>query len=55
MPALLIISAIVVYELVVRFLPTQKNWSLIDLFKRSFDQLIPNYKSDDFPFGKHQQ
>lgn len=53
MPTLLILIVVIVYEFAVRFLPTHQNWSLIDFFKRSFDRIIPNYKTEDFPLKKH--
>jgi hypothetical protein len=41
------------YEFLVRNIPTTRNLSLIDLLKRLADKISPNYHKDDFPMKKH--
>lgn len=44
---------LLIYEYIVRSIPTKFNCSLVDIFKRLIDKCIPNYTKEDFPQRKH--
>lgn len=53
MYALILGVVLIIYEISVRKLPTERNLSIVDMLKKFTDRIQPNYHKDDFPFKKH--